>query len=211
MLGEAEYPSRLQMIDDPPPVVALRGKLAVLTQPPIAIVGSRNASAAGAKFAERIAHDLGEAGFAIVSGLARGIDAAAHRASLSTGTIAVLAGGHSRIYPAEHVELLDKILINGGAAISEMPLAWEPRAHDFPRRNRLISGLSLGVVVVEAARRSGSLITARLAGEQGREVFAVPGSPLDPPNGLLKQGATPVTDAADVIAMTEPILRRRAP
>ncbi len=150
-----------------------------------------------------------------MSGLARGIDAAAHRASLSTGTIAVLAGGHSRIYPAEHVELLDKILINGGAAISEMPLAWEPRAHDFPRRNRLISGLSLGVVVVEAARRSGSLITARLAGEQGREVFAVPGSPLDPrsegTNGLLKQGATPVTDAADVIAMTEPILRRRAP
>ena len=166
------------------------------------------------KFAERIAHDLGEAGFAIVSGLARGIDAAAHRASLSTGTIAVLAGGQDRIYPAEHVELLDKILINGGAAISEMPLAWEPRAHDFPRRNRLISGLSLGVVVVEAARRSGSLITARLAGEQGREVFAVPGSPLDPrsegTNGLLKQGATPVTDAADVIAMTEPILRRRA-
>ena len=126
-------------------------------------------------------------------------------------TIAVLAGGHSRIYPAEHVELLDKILVNG-AAISEMPFTREPRAHDFPRRNRLISGLSLGVVVVEAARRSGSLITARFAGEQGREVFAVPGSPLDPrsegTNGLLKQGATPVTDAADVIAMTEPILGR---
>jgi len=175
----------------------------------IAIVGSRNASAAGVKFAERIARDLGEAGFVTVSGLARGIDAAAHRASLSTGTIAVLAGGHSRIYPAEHIELLDKILANG-AAISEMPFTREPRAHDFPRRNRLISGLSLGVVVVEAARRSGSLITARLAGEQGREVFAVPGSPLDPrsegTNGLLKQGATPVTDAADVIAITEPIL-----
>ena len=197
MLGEPDYPSRLQMIDDPPPVVALRGKLKVLKQPLIAIVGSRNASAAGVKFAERIARDLGEAGFVTVSGLARGIDAAAHRASLSTGTIAVLAGGHSRIYPAEHIELLDKILANG-AAISEMPFTREPRAHDFPRRNRLISGLSLGVVVVEAARRSGSLITARFAGEQGREVFAVPGSPLDPrsegTNGLLKQGATPVTD-----------------
>ena len=208
MLGEPDYPSRLQMIDDPPPVVGLRGKLEVLKQPLIAIVGSRNASAAGVKFAERIARDLGEAGFATVSGLARGIDAAAHRASLSTGTIAVLAGGHSRIYPSEHIELLDRILGNG-AAISEMPFTREPRAHDFPRRNRLISGLSLGVVVVEAARRSGSLITARFAGEQGREVFAVPGSPLDPrsegTNGLLKQGATPVTDAADVIAMTEPI------
>ena len=189
----------------------MRGKLEALKQPLVAIVGSRNASAAGVKFAERIARDLGEAGFAIVSGLARGIDAAAHRASLSTGTIAVLAGGHSRIYPAEHVELLDKILVNG-AAVSEMPFTREPRAHDFPRRNRLISGLSLGVVVVEAARRSGSLITARFAGEQGREVFAVPGSPLDPrsegTNGLLKQGATLVTEAADVIAMTEPILGR---
>jgi DNA processing protein len=197
------------MIDDPPPGLALRGELKVLKQPLIAIVGSRNASAAGVKFAERIARDLGEAGFVTVSGLARGIDAAAHRASLSTGTIAVLAGGHSRIYPAEHIELLDKILAHG-AAISEMPFTREPRAHDFPRRNRLISGLSLGVVLVEAARRSGSLITARFAGEQGREVFAVPGSPLDPrsegTNGLLKQGATPVTHAADVIAMTEPIL-----
>jgi DNA processing protein len=211
MLGEPDYPPRLQMIDDPPPVVALRGKLEVFKKPLIAIVGSRNASAAGVKFAERIARDLGEAGFVTVSGLARGIDAAAHRASLLTGTVAVLAGGHSRIYPAEHIELLDKVLANG-AAISEMPFTREPRAHDFPRRNRLISGLSLGVVVVEAARRSGSLITARFAGEQGREVFAVPGSPLDPrsegTNGLLKQGATPVTDATDVIAMTEPILGR---
>jgi len=125
--------------------------------------------------------------------------------------VAVLAGGHDRIYPAEHVALLEAILAEG-AAISEMPFTWEPRAHDFPRRNRLISGLSLGIVVVEAARRSGSLITARLAAEQGREVFAVPGSPLDPrsegTNGLLKQGATPVTEAADVIAAIEPILGR---
>jgi DNA processing protein len=210
-LGEPGYPPRLQMIDDPPPVIAVRGKPDALAMPMVAIVGSRNASAAGVKFADRMARDLGDAGFAVVSGLARGIDAAAHRASLNTGTIAVLAGGHDRIYPTEHVDLLEKIVIDG-AAVSEMPFDWEPRAHDFPRRNRLISGLSLGVVVVEAARRSGSLITARQAGEQGREVFAVPGSPLDPrnegTNGLLKQGAIPATEAADVIAAIEPILGR---
>jgi DNA processing protein len=210
-LGEPEFPPRLQMIDDCPPLLAVRGRPAVLMRPLIAIVGSRNASAAGVKFAERLARDLGTAGFVTVSGLARGIDAAAHRASLSTGTIAVLAGGHDRIYPAEHAALLDEIIAEG-AAVSEMPLAWEPRARDFPRRNRLISGLSVGVVIVEAARRSGSLITARLAGEQGREVFAVPGSPLDPraegTNGLLKQGATLITEAADVIAVLEPILGR---
>jgi DNA processing protein len=210
-LGEPEYPSRLQMIDDPPPVIAVRGRLETLARPLVAVVGSRNASAAGVKFAERMAGELGDAGIVVVSGLARGIDAAAHRASLATGTIAVLAGGHDRIYPAEHIGLLEKLLAEG-AAVSEMPFTWEPRAHDFPRRNRIISGLSLGVVVVEAARRSGSLITARLAGEQGREVFAVPGSPLDPrnegTNGLLKQGAIPVTEAADVIAVIEPILGR---
>jgi len=210
-LGEPDYPQRLQAIDDAPPLLAVRGKLAIVNQPLVAIVGSRNASAAGVKFAEKLARELGEAGFGIVSGLARGIDAAAHRASLANGTIAVLAGGHERIYPNEHIDLLENILEHG-AAVSEMPLAWEPRARDFPRRNRLISGLSLGVVIVEAARRSGSLITARLAGEQGREVFAVPGSPLDPraegTNGLLKQGATLVTEAADVIAVIEPILGR---
>jgi DNA processing protein len=210
-LGEPGYPARLQTIDDPPPLLAARGRRVILNQPLVAIVGSRNASAAGMKFAERLARDLGAAGFGIVSGLARGIDAAAHRASLAGGTIAVLAGGHERIYPPDHVDLLHAILASG-AAVSEMPLAWEPRAHDFPRRNRLISGLSLGVVIVEAARRSGSLITARLAGEQGREVFAVPGSPLDPraegTNKLLKQGATLVTEAADVIAVLEPILGR---
>ena len=210
-LGEPDYPPRLQMIDDAPPLLAVRGKRAALTRPLVAIVGSRNASAAGVKFAQSLARDLGQAGFGIVSGLARGIDAAAHRASMATGTIAVLAGGHDRIYPAEHTDLLEAILAEG-AAVSEMPLAWEPRARDFPRRNRLISGLSVGVVIVEAARRSGSLITARLAGEQGREVFAVPGSPLDPrsegTNGLLKQGAILVTEAADVIAVLEPILGR---
>jgi DNA processing protein len=210
-LGEPDYPARLRMIDDAPPLVAVRGNAEILLEPMTAIVGSRNASAAGAKFASQIARELGEAGFATVSGLARGIDAAAHRASLGTGTVAVLAGGQDRIYPPEHVELLSQIL-EQGAAISEMPFGWEPRARDFPRRNRLISGLAVGVLVIEAARRSGSLITARLAGEQGREVFAVPGSPLDPrcegTNGLLKQGATLVTETQDIITALGPILGR---
>jgi DNA processing protein len=208
-LGEPGYPWRLAMIDDPPPLVAVRGHLAILERPMIGVVGARNASAAGIKLAGRLARELGEAGLAVVSGLARGIDAAAHRASLATGTVAVLAGGHNRIYPPEHVELAGALLANG-AAVSEMPFDWEPRAHDFPRRNRLISGLAAGVLVIEAARRSGSLITTRLALEQGREVFAVPGSPLDPrtegSNSLLKQGATLVTEAEDVIAVLRPIL-----
>ena len=211
-LGEPGYPPRLQMIDDAPPVVAIRGQAAAFALPMVAVVGSRNASGAGMKFTQRIARELGEAGFAVVSGLARGIDAAAHRASLATGTIAVLAGGHDRVYPAEHMELLDDIL-SAGAALSEMPLGWEPRGRDFPRRNRLISGLSLGVVIVEAAKRSGSLITARFALEQGREVFAVPGSPLDPraegTNGLIKQGATPVTETSDIVTVLQPIMEQR--
>ena len=210
-LGEPEYPERLQMIDDPPPLLAVRGERAILNRPLVAIVGSRNASAAGVKFAATLARDLGAASFGIVSGLARGIDAAAHRASLDGGTVAVLAGGHERIYPPEHAGLVGEIA-ETGAAVSEMPLAWEPRARDFPRRNRLISGLAIGVVIVEAARRSGSLITARMAGEQGREVFAVPGSPLDRraegTNGLIKQGAIIVTEAADVIDNLAPILGR---
>ena len=208
-LGEPEYPQRLRMIDDPPPLIAVRGNLATLMLPMVAIVGSRNASAAGVKFAERLARELAEAEFVIVSGLARGIDAAAHRASLARGTIAVLAGGYDHSSPADHTDLLEAILASG-AAITEMPIGWEPRARDFPRRNRLISGLALGVVIVEAARRSGSLITARMALEQGREVFAVPGSPLDPraegTNGLLKQGANIVTEAADVVNVLRPIL-----
>jgi DNA processing protein len=176
-----------------------------------AMVGSRNASGAGLKFTQMIARELGEAGFVVVSGLARGIDAAAHKTSLATGTVAVLAGGQDRIYPAEHASLLDTML-PAGAALSEMPLGWEPRASDFPRRNRLISGLSLGVVIVEAAKRSGSLITARCALDQGREVFAVPGSPLDPraegTNGLIKQGATPVTETADIVSVLQPIMEQ---
>jgi DNA processing protein len=209
--GEAGYPPRLAAIDDAPPLLGVRGTLETLMRPMIAIVGSRNASGAGLKFAGTLARDLGEAGFVVISGLARGIDQAAHRASMSSGTIAVLAGGHDRIYPPEHEDLLASLL-EQGAAISEMPLGHVPRAHDFPRRNRLISGAALGVVVVEAAHRSGSLITARMAAEQGREVFAVPGSPLDPraagANDLIKQGATLVTEAADVVNAVQPILAR---
>jgi DNA processing protein len=208
-LGEDDYPARLAMIDDAPPLVAVRGQAAVLNKPMIAVVGSRNASAAGIRLAEQLAHDLGAAGHVVVSGLARGIDAAAHRASVATGTVAVLAGGHDRIYPPEHAPLVEA-LIQNGAAVSEMPLGHGPRGHDFPRRNRLISGLSLGVIVVEAAQKSGSLITGRMALEQNREVFAVPGSPLDPraagTNALLKQGATMVTEAEDVLAVLRPII-----
>ena len=210
--GEDGYPPRLAELDDAPPLLAVRGLRDVLMRPVIAIVGSRNASGAGLKFAGALARDLGEAGFVIASGLARGIDQAAHRASIEGGTVAVLAGGHDRIYPPEHEDLLAAILEAGGAAISEMPLGHVPRARDFPRRNRLISGASLGVVVVEAAFRSGSLITARIAAEQGREVFAVPGSPLDPraagTNDLIKQGATLTTAASDVINAVEPIMAR---
>jgi DNA processing protein len=209
--GEAAYPPRLATLDDAPPLLGVRGAPDVLTRPMIAIVGSRNASGAGLKFAGQLARDLGEAGFVVISGLARGIDQAAHRASIASGTVAVLAGGHDRIYPAEHEDLLTALLGQGGA-ISEMPLGHVPRARDFPRRNRLISGASLGVVVIEAAHRSGSLITARMAAEQGREVFAVPGSPLDPraagTNDLIKQGATLTTEAADVINAVAPIMER---
>ena len=210
--GEAGYPPRLAALDDAPPLLGVRGAQEVLMRPMIAIVGSRNASGAGLKFAAHLARELGEAGFVIASGLARGVDQAAHRASIAGGTVAVLAGGHDRIYPPEHEDLLATMLEAGGAAISEMPLGHAPLARDFPRRNRLISGVALGVVVVEAALRSGSLITARIAAEQGREVFAVPGSPLDPraagTNDLIKQGATLTTEASDVINAVEPIMER---
>src|SRR6188768_2312770 len=209
---EAGYPPRLATLDDAPPLLGVRGAQDALMRPMLAVVGSRNASGAGLKFAGTLARDLSDAGFVIVSGLARGIDQAAHRASLAGGTVAVLAGGHDRIYPPEHEDLLAQLLDSGGAAISEMPLGHVPKARDFPRRNRLISGASLGVVVVEAALRSGSLITARIAAEQGREVFAVPGSPLDPraagTNDLIKQGAALVTEASDVINAIQPIMDR---
>ncbi|WKA31410.1 DNA-processing protein DprA [Bradyrhizobium roseum] len=209
--GEAAYPPRLATLEDAPPLLGVRGASDVMGRPMIAIVGSRNASGAGLKFAGQLARDLGDAGFVVISGLARGIDQAAHRATVASGTVAVLAGGHDRIYPPEHGDLLAALLEHGGA-ISEMPLGHVPRAHDFPRRNRLISGAALGVVVIEAAHRSGSLITARMAAEQGREVFAVPGSPLDPrtagTNDLIKQGAALVTEASDVISALQPILAR---
>jgi DNA processing protein len=208
---EPFYPPRLAMIDDAPPLLGVRGAVEALKRPMIAVVGSRNASGAGLKFAQTLAHGLGQAGFVIASGLARGIDQAAHLASINSGTVAMLAGGHDRIYPPEHEDLL-QALLGSGAAISEMPLGHVPRARDFPRRNRLISGAALGVVVVEAAHRSGSLITARIAAEQGREVFAVPGSPLDPraagTNDLIKQGAMLVTEAADIIDAIAPIMER---
>lgn len=206
---EGAYPAPLAATADAPPLIALRGNPSVLDRPMTAIVGSRNASALGLRFAERLAADLGEAGFTIVSGLARGIDARAHGASLSSGTVAVLAGGHARIYPNENRPLLEKI-VDSGVAISEMPLTWEPRGRDFPRRNRIVSGLAHGVVVIEAARASGSLITARFAVEQGREVFAVPGSPLDPraegTNDLIRQGATLVTASEHVTEVLAPIV-----
>jgi DNA processing protein len=193
----------------------VRGEARALARPMVAIVGSRNASAAGLTFTERLAKALGDAGYVVVSGLARGIDARAHRGALATGTVAVLAGGHARVYPADHSPLLDSILAEGGAAISEMPIEWEPRGRDFPRRNRIVSGLSYGVVVVEAARKSGSLITARFALEQGREVFAVPGSPLDPraegTNDLIRQGATLCSSAEHVIEVLAAVIGAEEP
>lgn len=208
-MGEPDYPPQLKNCEAPPPLVTIKGNAAVFNKPPVAIVGSRNASVIGARFTERLANDLGEAGFAVISGLARGIDAAAHRASLKTGTVAVLAGGLDRPYPPENLPLYRAIPEEGGVLISEMPMGAEPRSRDFPRRNRIIAGLSLGLIVVEAAERSGSLISARMAGDMGRTVFAVPGSPLDPrargTNLLLKQGATLVTEANDVIEMLRPL------
>lgn len=213
-LGEADYPAALAAIDSAPPLIALRGQAGVLARPCVALVGARNASAAGLRLAEQLAAALGSAGLTVVSGLARGIDQRAHQASLATGTAAVLAGGLARPYPAEHAPLIERI-VETGCILSEMPLASEPRARDFPRRNRIVSGLSLGTVVVEAARRSGSLITARFALEQGREVFAAPGSPLDPraegANDLIKQGATMVTSADDVLEVLQPMFGAALP
>ena len=210
-LGEPEYPPALRQIDSPPPVLALRGREEAMQQPAIAIVGSRNASAAGLTFADRLARGLGQAGYVIVSGLARVVDQRAHVAALETGTIGVLAGGHARPYPHEAVAMLPRIA-EFGAIVSEMPIEWEPRGRDFPRRNRLVSGLSLGTVVVEAARGSGSLITAKFAAEQNREVFAAPGSPLDPraegTNDLLREGANLCARAEDVLAVIDPIRAR---
>jgi DNA processing protein len=210
-IGEPDYPPLLSEIDSAPPLLACRGRIEALQQPAAAIVGSRNASAAGLTFADRLARGLGRAGYVVVSGLARGIDQRAHAASLGTGAIGVLAGGHAKPYPSEAVPLIER-MVEFGAVVSEMPIGQEPRGRDFPRRNRIVSGLALGTIVVEAARGSGSLITARFALEQNRQVFAVPGSPLDPraegTNDLLKQGATICTSVEDVATALKPMRSR---
>lgn len=210
-LGERGYPPALAQIDAPPPLICVKGRLELAEIPIVAIVGARNGSAVGRKFTRQIASQLGVEGFVIASGLARGIDTAAHTAALEHGTIAVVAGGIDIVYPPEN-EALQLAIGERGLLISERSPGFSPRGKDFPRRNRLISGISLGAVVIEAATRSGSLITARLAGEQGREVFAVPGSPLDPraagTNNLLKQGATLVTGPDDIVEVLAPILGR---
>ena len=192
VLGDPDYPEMLAALDPPPPILWTRGRVDLLNQPSVAIVGARIASAGGQRIARGLAQQLGQAGHVVVSGMARGIDAAAHEGALATGTVAVLGGGVNDIYPSEHADLYAR-LTEQGCVVSESPVGARAQARDFPRRNRIISGLSRGVVVVEAEVRSGSLITARLAAEQGRDVFAVPGSPLDPrargPNELLRQGA----------------------
>ncbi|MBK8177289.1 MAG: DNA-protecting protein DprA [Rhodospirillales bacterium] len=202
--GDADYPPLLAAIDDAPASVALIGDAGLLTAAAMAVVGSRNASLNGRHTAAELARDLGAAGFVVVSGLARGIDGEAHRAALPYGTIAVLAGGVDVCYPQEHQDLYARIK-ESGAIIAEAPPGMAPQARHFPRRNRLISGLARGVVVVEANLRSGSLITARMAGEQGREVFAVPGSPRDPRargcNELIRHGATLTESIADILAV----------
>lgn len=211
---EPGYPAALAQIDVPPPLIYVKGQTALLNRPSVAIVGSRHASAAGLKLARTFASELASAGLVIVSGLARGIDAAAHEASLARGTVAVLAGGIDIVYPPEH-DTLQARIGEEGCLVTEQPPGFVPRGKDFPRRNRLISGISRGVVVIEAARRSGTLVTARFAGEQGREVFAVPGHPLDPraegTNQLLKSGATIATEPQDVLDALAPQFARDAP
>ena len=206
---EPGYPPALAAIDAPPPLLYVKGDAAHLTRPMVAIVGARNGSAAGQKLARVFAARIGRAGYVIASGLARGIDAAAHEASLEHGTVAVLAGGLDNVYPPEHAELQRRIG-ERGCLISENAPGFVPRAQDFPRRNRIISGVALGVLIVEAARRSGTRITARAAADQGRVVFAVPGHPLDPraegTNRLLKDGATMATEPEDVIDALAPML-----
>ncbi|MGC4025824.1 MAG: DNA-processing protein DprA [Mesorhizobium sp.] len=209
-VGETSYPANMAQMDNPPPLITVLGSDQVFASPSVSIVGARNASLAGINFARKLSVDLGSHGWTVTSGMARGIDTAAHKGALRTGTVAVLAGGIDRPYPPENIPLMHEIVEHGGAIVCEMPFGWEPRAQDFPRRNRIIAGLSLGLVVVEAAMRSGSLISARMAGEQGRIVFAVPGSPLDPrsagTNGLLKQGAILVTGVDDIIEHLTPML-----
>ena len=211
--GEPAYPSGLAAIDDAPPILTVLGRAELLGSPIVAVVGARNASANGRRFCRDLAAALGQGGIVVVSGLARGIDAAAHLGALETGSVAVVAGGVDVVYPEEN-RGLHEALAREGAIVAELPLGTEPQARHFPRRNRLISGMALGVVVVEAAARSGSLITARFALEQGRDVFAVPGSPLDPrcrgSNDLLRHGAILTEGAEDVLSQLGPQLKHPA-
>jgi DNA processing protein len=204
VLGDGAYPAPLAALADAPPVLSAIGDLGLLARPMLALVGARDASLAGRRFAAELAAALGQAGFVVASGLARGIDAAAHEAALSTGTVAVLAGGIDQIYPPQNADLHGAIA-RQGLLLAETPLGTPPIARSFPRRNRIVSGLSAGVVVVEAANQSGSLITAERALEQGREVFVVPGSPADPryagSNTLIRNGAILVRDANDIIGV----------
>jgi DNA processing protein len=208
-IGEPDYPPILRNADQSPPLLSIIGSSQTLKRKCISIVGSRNASISGMKLTQRFSAELGEHGYVICSGLARGIDTAAHKAAIKNGTIAVLAGGVDHIFPDENINLAKAIVDNGGALLSEMPIGWQPRAKDFPRRNRIVTGLAQGLVVIEAAKRSGSLISARLANEMGRIVLAVPGSPLDPrsegTNGLIKQGATLVTTSDDILEALLPL------
>jgi DNA processing protein len=203
---EPDYPEALAAVDDAPPIISVIGHPHLLSRRAVAMVGARNASLNGKKFAETLARDLGAAGLLVASGLARGIDTAAHVGALATGTAAVVAGGIDVVYPPEN-EKLYRDIVAQGVVIAESPIGTQPQARHFPRRNRLISGLSLGIVVIEAAMKSGSLITARMALEQGREVMAVPGSPLDPrcqgTNNLIRQGAALVESADDVLRALE--------
>lgn len=213
---DGDYPALLAEMDGAPPALIVRGDAGLLARPSVAMVGARNASAAACRFARQLASELGQAGVTIVSGLARGVDGAAHQGSLSTGTVGVIASGIDITFPPEHRALQEQVAEHG-LLIAENPPGTEPLARFFPQRNRIIAGATLGTVVVEAAPRSGSLITARLAGEAGREVMAVPGSPLDPRaqgcNLLIRDGATLVQNAADVMEMIRPIDPRgvRAP
>ncbi len=208
--GEPLYPPLLAQVEDAPPVLTVLGRAELLPAPIVAVVGARNASANGRRLARELAAGLGEAGVVVASGMARGIDAAAHLGSLDTGSVAAVAGGVDIVYPEENRGLYEA-LVQGGAVVAELPSGSEPLARHFPRRNRIISGMALGVVVVEAAAKSGSLITARFALEQGRDVFAVPGSPLDPrcrgTNDLLRNGATLTETAADIIGQLSPLLQ----
>ncbi len=206
--GEHGYPPALAHLDAPPPLLYIKGNADLTTLPAVAIVGSRNGSAVGQKFTRRLVQELAQAGYAIVSGLARGIDTAAHTGSLEQATMAVIAGGIDNYYPPQNKRLQSQIE-KTGLVITENPPGFEPRARDFPRRNRIISGCALGTIVVEANLRSGSLITARLASEQGREVMAVPGHPTDPraagPNKLIMSGASMITCADDVLENLTPM------